>query len=159
MCFYRYGLIVPQKSQLAAPKAINVFGDDEGSDEEQGTNWVNKTLQAEGQKQMKKKQTQLNMKKALEENPTIYQYDEVYEEMERVKEEEKKLTKKVDKKPKYINNLLKAAERRKREHEHRMERMIQKEREAEGEEFKDKESFITSAYRYMRVLYLCKIKI
>lgn len=43
--------------------------------------------------------------------------------------------------------LLQAAERRKRENERRIERQVQREREAEGEEFKDKESFVTSAYK------------
>jgi hypothetical protein len=49
--------------------------------------------------------------------------------------------------PRYIQSLLKQAERRKREQERRLEREVQKEREAEGDEFKDKEEFITSAYR------------
>ena len=53
----------------------------------------------------------------------------------------------MDRKPKYIANLLKQAEVRERERERRVERKVQKEREAEGEEFKDKESFVTSAYR------------
>ena len=39
------------------------------------------------------------------------------------------------------------AEVRERDRERRVERKVQKEREAEGEEFKDKEAFVTSAYR------------
>lgn len=38
----------------------------------------------------------------------------------------------IDKKPKYITKLLAAADRRKRENERRIERQVQKEREAEG---------------------------
>lgn len=49
--------------------------------------------------------------------------------------------------PKYINQLLRSAEQRKLEMERRTERKIQKERENEGDEFKDKESFITPAYQ------------
>ncbi len=52
-----------------------------------------------------------------------------------------------DRKPRYIENLLKHAEIRNREKERRLERQVQKEREAEGDEFADKESFVTSAYR------------
>jgi coiled-coil domain-containing protein 55 len=52
-----------------------------------------------------------------------------------------------DKKPRYIENLMKHAEIRNRERERRLERQVQKEREAEGNEFADKESFVTSAYR------------
>lgn len=39
------------------------------------------------------------------------------------------------------------AEKRKIEYERRNERLIQKEREAEGDKFKDKEAFVTSSYK------------
>lgn len=42
---------------------------------------------------------------------------------------------------------MRTAEIRKREQEIRTERKIQKERELEGDEFKDKEAFVTSAYK------------
>merc|ERR1712179_92679 len=42
---------------------------------------------------------------------------------------------------------MKNAERQKRENERRIERQVQKDREAEGEQFADKEKFVTSAYR------------
>ncbi|XP_015114509.1 nuclear speckle splicing regulatory protein 1 [Diachasma alloeum] len=142
----QYGLLMPKKAALSAPKAGNIFGDDNDSDTDDGADWVKKALKAEGEKHKIKKQTRLNMEKALNEDPTIYQYDEVYDQIEKVKEQNKPV-KKEQKQPKYIHNLLKAAERRKIEQEHRMERMVQKEREAEGEKFADKESFVTSAYR------------
>ena len=50
-------------------------------------------------------------------------------------------------KPKYIENLLRTAELRKVELERRTERKVQKERETEGDQFNDKESFVTPAYR------------
>lgn len=40
-----------------------------------------------------------------------------------------------------------AVEERKKEQERRDDRKIQKEREAEGEKFADKEAYVTSAYR------------
>jgi len=46
-----------------------------------------------------------------------------------------------------MQNLLAQAEKRKIEYERRNERMIQKEREAEGDEFRDKEEFVTSSYK------------
>lgn len=46
-----------------------------------------------------------------------------------------------------MTNLLKFAEKRKVEQEMRSERKVQKEREAEGEQFQDKEAFVTSAYK------------
>uniref|UniRef100_A0A8D0Y1I5 Nuclear speckle splicing regulatory protein 1 n=2 Tax=Sus scrofa TaxID=9823 RepID=A0A8D0Y1I5_PIG len=51
------------------------------------------------------------------------------------------------KQPKYIHNLLKAVEIRKKEQEKRMEKKIQREREMEKGEFDDKEAFVTSAYK------------
>ena len=91
----------------------------------------------------------MRMAAALEEDPTVYQYDEVYDQIEEKKQEENKAKNadKVAKKPRYIHNMMKNAERQKREHERRVERQVQKEREAEGEEFADKEKFVTSAYR------------
>jgi len=49
--------------------------------------------------------------------------------------------------PKYIGSLLKAAEQRKRDMERRIEKTVQKEREAEKGQFDDKEAFVTDAYR------------
>lgn len=49
--------------------------------------------------------------------------------------------------PRYIQSLLVQAEKRKIEYERRNERLIQKERETEGNEFKDKEAFVTSSYK------------
>jgi len=86
------------------------------------------------------------MKKALKDDPTVYQYDELYDDMEK-KREDTKEKQKGEKKPKYIGTLLKTAERRQREFEERQERDVQKEREAEGDMFKDKEAFVTGAYR------------
>ena len=49
--------------------------------------------------------------------------------------------------PKYIGNLLKAAEQRKKDLERRIEKTVQKEREAEKGLFDDKEAFVTDTYR------------
>lgn len=48
---------------------------------------------------------------------------------------------------KYIGKLMESADRRKKEYERRIERQVQKERETEGEMYKDKEAFITSSYK------------
>lgn len=53
--------------------------------------------------------------------------------METKKRESKLARKDIDQKPKYISKLLAAADRRKKENERRIERQVQKEREAEGE--------------------------
>jgi len=50
-------------------------------------------------------------------------------------------------KPKYINSLLTSAATRKLDHLRAEEKMMQREREAEGDLYKDKESFVTQAYK------------
>lgn len=84
------------------------------------------------------------MKKALEENPDAFEYDSVYDTMKAVSDAPKS---QKSKEPKYMNTLLKTAEFRKKEKDRAEERKIQKEREAEGEQFEDKEAFVTSAYK------------
>lgn len=84
---------------------------------------------------------------ALKEDPTIFQYDEVYDDITATREEAKKAKSTEVRESKYISRLLVTAEKRKLEHETRLERKVQKEREAEGDMFKDKEVFVTASYR------------
>ncbi|XP_053187497.1 nuclear speckle splicing regulatory protein 1 [Scomber japonicus] len=142
----QYGLILPQKkglSKIATLSKPSVFGDD--SDEETS---VGESLQREAIKKKMMKQTRLEMHKALEQDSTVYDYDGVYDDIQKQREESnKKVLGGADKRPKYIHQLMKAVEDRKKEQERREERKIQKEREAEGEKFADKEAYVTSAYR------------
>jgi len=93
------------------------------------------------------------MKKRLEEemkvDSSVFEYDEVWDKMQEVKLKQKE-AKEVDtkeRKPKYINNLLQTAATRRLDHLRAEQKMIQREREAEGDEFKDKEAFVTQAYK------------
>lgn len=153
----KYGLIIPKSKKTTliikklAPKP-SVFGNDSDSDdtEESKKKEVNAEIHQVAMKNMMRKQTQIEMQKALEEDPTVYDYDEIYDDMKQ--KAQAKLPEnivKADKKrePKYIKNILKAAELRKLEQERREERIIQREREKEGDEFSDKPQFVTSAYR------------
>ena len=80
---------------------------------------------------------------------SVYQYDEVWDRMQEAKarEKEKKEIEAKERKPKYIGSLLQAATVRKLDHLRAEEKMIQREREMEGDEFADKESFVTQAYK------------
>ena len=49
--------------------------------------------------------------------------------------------------PKYIQGLITSAATRKLDHLRAEEKMMQKEREAEGDLYNDKESFVTQAYK------------
>ncbi|KAI4147293.1 MAG: hypothetical protein LQ340_005620, partial [Diploschistes diacapsis] len=75
-------------------------------------------------------------------DPSVYSYDEVYDSLHAKPAEAKGPAG-----PKYMANLLAAAEIRKRDQLRAKEKMLAKEREAEGEEFADKEKFVTGAYR------------
>ncbi|XP_074643696.1 uncharacterized protein LOC141900611 [Tubulanus polymorphus] len=153
----KYGLILKKKpSSSATVKSVNnpflqnrlaAFQDD--SDEEEGKNKVESAIKKESSKSLFKKQTQLQIEKALSEDPSVYEYDNVYDDMksQKQKNDPKLKEKKAERKPKYITGLLKMAESRKKEDERRLERKIQKERDAEGNEFADKEEFVTSAYK------------
>jgi len=133
----------PQKKTTS-----NVFGDDSDPDEDPSNiDWVQKSLLKQStQGSIQQRQATQVIKKALKEDPSVYQYDELYDEMEQKRENAKELSTK-DRKPKYIEKLIKATEMRQKEYEAKLERDVQKEREAEGDKFKDKEAFVTGAYR------------
>ncbi|KAI1795790.1 coiled-coil domain-containing protein 55-domain containing protein [Ganoderma leucocontextum] len=95
-------------------------------------------------KSMKKK---LDAEKKVD--ATVFEYDEVWDKMQEAKLKQKE-AKEVDareRKPKYISGLLVSAATRRLDHLRAEEKMIQRERELEGDEFKDKESFVTQAYK------------
>ncbi|KAK0118707.1 hypothetical protein ONS95_007593 [Cadophora gregata] len=82
--------------------------------------------------------------KAEELDANIYDYDAVYDSLKpqkKVTEEDK------ERKPKYMTNLMAAAEVRQRDARIAEEKKLAREREAEGDEFADKEKFVTSAYK------------
>nr|CAG4637332.1 EOG090X0D2W [Ceriodaphnia reticulata] len=160
----RYGLIIPSKNKGArsaflsntseSKKVSQAFAAESSSDdnleedEDEGKpalDWRSRTVSKTAEKSMQRNQARQAALKALEEDPTVFQYDEVYEDMQQQKEEKK--PQKEERKPKYIANLLKTAELRKVELERRVERKVQKERETEGDMFNDKEAFVTPAYR------------
>ena len=90
---------------------------------------------------------------AQEIDPSIYEYDAIYESFHA--KPSSKLSSSSDttgvvdqeKKPKHMSSLLAAAEVRKRDQVRAKEKMLAKEREAEGDEFADKEKFVTAAYK------------
>jgi len=164
----QFGLILPKSKQGASSNAkkpvANIFKQDSSSEDDEtkavvsgGTDWMKRKIASGATVNAKSGATGLGTKitshhvlmkqKALEEDPTIFQYDEVFDKMEETKAEQSGKKKVVDRKPKYISNLLKQAEIRNQEEERRKERKVQKEREEEGDEFADKEKFVTSAYR------------
>lgn len=98
---------------------------------------------------------QRDIEQALEEDPNIYEYDEVYEQVsstvqqEQKREEKKRLERETNiaKQPKYVAGLLEKSKHREKEYEKVQERRIQRERELEGDLYADKEVFVTAAYK------------
>ncbi|OTB08644.1 hypothetical protein M426DRAFT_30082, partial [Hypoxylon sp. CI-4A] len=81
---------------------------------------------------------------AEELDPSIYDYDAVYDSLK----PEKKVTQEdVERKPKYMKNLIASAAVRKRDALIAEEKEIARERAEEGEEYADKEKFVTEAYK------------
>ncbi|EPT06172.1 hypothetical protein FOMPIDRAFT_1109841 [Fomitopsis schrenkii] len=89
------------------------------------------------------------MEKEMKVDSSVFEYDEVWDKMQHAKQKQKE-AKEVDakeRKPKYINGLLQSAATRRLDHLRAEQKMIQRERDAEGDEFADKEAFITQAYK------------
>lgn len=90
------------------------------------------------------------LQKAAEElDPSIFDYDSFHDAKATVTEAKKVAARQeaIERKPKYINNLLDAAARRKQDQLMAKEKLLQREREAEGDEFADKEKFVSAAYK------------
>lgn len=86
---------------------------------------------------------------AAELDPTVYDYDSAYDALH-AKTAIKQATEREDaleRRPKYMKNLLAAAEVRKRDQLRAKDRLLQLERENEGSDFADKEKFVTEAYK------------
>lgn len=91
-------------------------------------------------------------KTAQELDPSIYDYDGVFDSLHAAPSLSSSKKDEIDpatgeKKPRYMKSLLAAAEIRKRDQLRAKEKLLAKEREAEGDEFADKEKFVTGAYK------------
>lgn len=81
---------------------------------------------------------------AEELDPSVYDYDGVYDSL---KPEKKVTPEDAERRPKYMKSLLASAAVRKRDALIAEEKKIARERELEGEEFADKDKFVTEAYK------------
>lgn len=81
-------------------------------------------------------------------DPSVYDYDSVYDSLHAKPSSNSSSTiADQEQKPKYMGDLLAAAEVRRRDQLRAKEKMLAKERELEGDEFADKEKFVTGAYK------------
>lgn len=85
-----------------------------------------------------------NAEAATELDSSVYEYDSVYDSL---KPKKKEVKAEEDRRPKYMQSLMQAAEVRKRDALIAEEKKIAREREAEGDEYEGKEKFVTEAYK------------
>ncbi|XP_027366657.1 nuclear speckle splicing regulatory protein 1-like [Abrus precatorius] len=141
MSKYGLNLRAKPKKQLPRPSLATPFGfnDDDENDVEREI-----VLQASKNKTLKEVEEQ--QKKALEEDPSIFDYDGVYDKMKE-KVALPLAQDREERKPKYIQNLIKKAKEREQYREIVYEKKIAKERSKDDHLFADKDKFITEAYR------------
>ncbi|PWY70492.1 hypothetical protein BO70DRAFT_267605, partial [Aspergillus heteromorphus CBS 117.55] len=148
----------PNKKPLSK---TSIFADDSDNDETAQpttTYGLNKPGKPTPQPQIQPETTNLSSlhssrqhaKSASTIDPTIYSYDSVYDSLHAkpaTKNPSSSSSTTEPEVPKYMTNLLRSAEIRKRDQTRARDRLLAKEREAEGDEFADKEKFVTGAYK------------
>lgn len=141
----KYGLQLrgPPASAAKNPKPVRnklpIFNDDDDDD-------VEHAIARQASKNRALQEVEQQHKRALEQDPTIFDYDAVYDEMKGtsarlVKQEPDRS------KPKYITKLLEKAKVRQQEHDIIYERKLAKERALEDHLYGDKDKFVTGAYK------------
>ncbi|KNE56985.1 hypothetical protein AMAG_02748 [Allomyces macrogynus ATCC 38327] len=99
-----------------------------------------------GAHSMAAKKVAVMQQQALEQDATAFDYDGVYDAM-KDREARSKAVNKDDKRPKYMENLIRSAQVRKIDRLRAQETKYKRERADEDDEFADKEAFVTGAYR------------
>nr|XP_043610231.1 nuclear speckle splicing regulatory protein 1-like [Erigeron canadensis] len=127
-----------QPVKLPRPSALG-FGDDDDDD-------VEREISRQAGKNKALKDVEEQHKKALEEDPSVFDYDGVYDEMKE-KAVRPVAQDRQERKPRYIQALIDKAKEREREHEIIYERKLVKERTKDDHLFGDKDKFVTSAYK------------
>ncbi|KAL5216016.1 hypothetical protein ABZP36_007417 [Zizania latifolia] len=139
----RYGLQLRTKPASRAPpppaRPLAAFADD-GDDD------VEADILRQSHKKRALQKVEEQQKKALEEDPSVFAYDEVYDDMKE-KAARPKMQDKIVRESKYIAILKEKAEQRKREQDIIYEKKLHKERSKEDHLYADKDKFVTSAYR------------
>ncbi|KAG5239341.1 nuclear speckle splicing regulatory protein [Salix suchowensis] len=133
----KYGLLLRQPQQKKPPRpplptALG-FGEEEEDD-------VEKEISRQAAKKKSLKDIEDTHKKALEEDPSVFDYDGVYDEMKQKIAQPKALDRQK-RESKYIKTLMGKAEERKRQHDVIFEKNLAKERIKDDHLFADKDKF------------------
>ncbi|CAH9067823.1 unnamed protein product [Cuscuta europaea] len=130
-----------KKKQPTRPPLPTALGFGDGNDDD-----VEKEISRQASKNKALKDIEEQHKKALEEDPSVFDYDGVYDSM-KMKAVQPHAQDLEERKPKYIRQLMEKAKQREREHEIVYERKLAKERSKDDHLYADKEKFLTSAYK------------
>ncbi|KAF2126165.1 hypothetical protein P153DRAFT_369520 [Dothidotthia symphoricarpi CBS 119687] len=86
---------------------------------------------------------------AVQVDASIYDYDAAYDALHARTAAKAAAAREeaLQRKPKYMDSLFESAEQRKKDQLRARDKLLQREREAEGDEFADKEKFVTGAYK------------
>ncbi len=139
-----FGLNVRSQQHLK-----NVFGDNSDEPAEEAPKDMVR-YQLEQQRKRVELEMEQTKREAERVDPSAFEYDEVFDSMkqEDVKYQEKKqLKQSIRGKPKYVDKLIREAERRKLQNDVWYEKKLQREQEAEQEAFGETEKFVTSSYK------------
>ncbi|KAK5977255.1 Nuclear speckle splicing regulatory protein 1 [Trichostrongylus colubriformis] len=134
----QYGLILSKKTEKTIVRPVaSIFADDD--DDSEKVDVMGKIQSASTLRVQKHAERLQEM--AIAEDPTIFDYDASYDQIQAARDEKIAERKKADKerKSKYALDIIKAHKRRELEQQSREERQQQKERVEEGDEFADKE--------------------
>lgn len=129
------------KKALPPPKRPSIFNQDDDDEDN-----VEKAIARQAAKNRSLKEVELQHKAALEQDSTVFAYDEVYDDF-KAASTTSKATEQEHNKPKYITKLLDKAKVRQQEQEIIYERKLLKERQKEDHLYGDKDKFVTSAYK------------
>ncbi|KAL2557374.1 Coiled-coil domain-containing protein 55 [Forsythia ovata] len=130
-----------QKKQPTRPPLPTPLGFDDDDDDT-----VERDILRQASKKKSLKDIEEQHKKALEEDPSVFDYDGVYDKMKE-KAVQPVVQDRQDRKPKYIQVLIEKAKIREREHEIIYEKKLAKERSKDEHVYADKDKFVTSAYK------------
>eukprot|EP00466_Bigelowiella_natans_P008336 jgi/Bigna1/140491/aug1.56_g15199 len=137
----KYGLVKPKKKK-PVPSIFST--EDSDDDDEEGNQPIDYNLL-----KYRKQKVKRDRQKALAEDPTVFQYDEVFEDIQGKRADKAAAIKKEkrQRKSRYIENLVKKAKEREIEQAIIEERVLLKERERDDDLYGDKQKYVTGAYK------------
>lgn len=133
----QYGLLRP-----ARPLSGSVFGPAALE-----TETTAEQLRRDALSRQAREDTMRAHEQALKDDPSVFDYDGVYESMKASAGQAPRAAAAADRKPRYITSIVEAARRREVERDRVYERKLVRELEADAEQYGDTEKFVTAAYR------------